>query len=291
MQFLKEELAPYPGRLNLVLRVLLSSAVIIVVSLTLEVPLLFLSLFATLYVTQANLVVTRVVAIGALVAATMVVGGLILLLKFTYDYPLLRIIGMSAVTFGSLFMMRASKVGLLFFLVAMVFSFGQTYVDQTDNAELLVRAFLWVWVAVVYPAMSSVLINTILIPAEPQTQLKAEIHRQLQAIDGRLRYMAGAQEKPATITLPAVQKGALALQKQLKLTMMRDKAYKAEQARHLATIATVSRLYLAASTLPQEQVSENNHVDVINSLREACQALDSAIAADQPFVLPGPLTS
>jgi multidrug resistance protein MdtO len=238
VQFLKEELAPYPGRLNLVLRVLLSSSVVIVTSLTLEVPILFLSLLLALIVTQSNLVVSRLVGIVAILGATLGVGVTILLYKFTYDYPLLRILAASALFFGSVYMMRIFKAGFVFFLVALIVIFGQTLVDQTDNAELLVRVMLWLWVVIAYPTVLTLLINTVLLPVEPQFQLKAEIHRQLQAIDAHLAYLLGSPGTPSPITLAAVQKGALALQKLLKLTTMRDKAYRAEQARHLATIAT-----------------------------------------------------
>ncbi len=293
VQFLKEELAPYPGRLNLVLRVLLSSTVVIVTSLTLEVPILMLSLLVVLAVTQSNLLVSRLVGVLAIIAVTLAVGITILLYKFTYDYPLLRILAASALFYGSVYMMRAATLGPVFFIIAIVVIFGQTFVDQTEYAELLVRALLWVWVAIAYPVMVGLVINTILLPVEPQDQFKAELHRQLQAIDARLAFLLGGPGKPpAPITLPEVQKGALTLQKLLKFATMRDKRYKAEQARYLATVATVSRLNYAASDLPQElSPQEPALVDALGELRRACGELDSAIANDRPFVLAGETTA
>ena len=293
VQFLKEELAPYPGRLNLVLRVLLSSTVVIVTSLTLEVPLLMLSLLAVLAVTQSNLLLSRLVGALAIIAVTLAVGITILLYKFTYDYPLLRILAASALFYGSVYMMRAATLGPVFFIIALVVIFGQTFVDQTEYAELLVRALLWVWVAIAYPVMVGLVINTILLPVEPQDQFKAEIHRQLQAIDARLAWLLGeAGKPPAPITLLEVQKGALTLQRLLKFATMRDKRYKAEQARYLATVATVSRLNYAASDLPQElSPQEPALVDALGELRRACGELDSAIANDRPFALAGESTA
>jgi multidrug resistance protein MdtO len=292
VRFLKEELAPYPGRINLVLRCLLGSAVVIVTSLTLEVPILMLSLITVMAVTQANVVVVRLVGIVAILGTTLAIGTTILLFKFTFDYPLMRILAASALFFGSVYMMRIAKVGVVFFFVAIVVIFAQTFVDQTDNAELLVRLVLWIWVALVYPTVLTLLINTLFLPVEPQLQLKAEIHRQFQAIDACLAYLLGSPGTPSPITLPAVQKGALTLQKLLKFATMRDKGYRAEQARHLATIATVSRLYYAASELPLTPISPAPElVDALTDLREACDALDSAIASGQPFLLPEPSTS
>ncbi len=293
VQYLKEELAPYPGRLNLVLRVLLSSAIVIVVSQTLEVPLLVLSVIMVMAVTQSNLLVSRLVGVVIVLAMTISIGTTILTIKYTYDYPLLRILVVSVLFFASMFMMRATKIGRIFWFMAIFVSFGQTFVDQTDHAELVVRALLWLWVSMVYPVPVALVINTIFMPVEPEKQLKKSIHQQLQAIDAHLAFLPGSPGKPAPITLQSVQKGALTLQTLLKLTTMRNKAYKAEKSRHLAVIATVSRLYAAAGMLPQEELvsPDPKLVDSLNDLRKACAALDSAIASDQPFSLPEPLAS
>ena len=57
--FLKRELAPFPGRLNVMLRCVLTSAIVIVASMALQVPELALSLLVVFYVTQSNVVLTR----------------------------------------------------------------------------------------------------------------------------------------------------------------------------------------------------------------------------------------
>src|SRR6201996_846463 len=183
---LKSERAPYPGRCNVMLRCLLTSAVVIVASMALEVPSLALSLLVVFYVTQSNVVLTRLVGIMFIVGSTLAIGLSILLLKFTFDYPLLRIVIASAVFFGSVYLLRVLKIGVVFFVVAIVVIYVQSFVDRTDQADLLIRAVLWVWIAVNYPIALTLLVNTLLLPAEPQLQLQAEIHRQLAAVDTRL---------------------------------------------------------------------------------------------------------
>jgi multidrug resistance protein MdtO len=285
VRFLQAELAPYPGRANLMLRSVLASALIIVSSLALEVPWLAVSLIAVFYVTQSNVVMTRLVCVLFIVAVSLAVGTAILLLKFTYDYPLIRIVAASVLFFGSVYLMRVLKVGMAFFVVAIVIIYVQSFVDRTDNADLLVRLTLWVWVAVAYAIVLTLLINTLLSPAEPERQLKAEIHRQLQAIDARLAYLLGSTGTASPIGLRAVQQGALTLQKLLKFTMMRDARYRADEARHLAYIATVARLYYAASELPPTMKSTApEYLEVLANLRKECAALDAAIASDTPFL-------
>jgi multidrug resistance protein MdtO len=282
--FLKRELAPFPGRLNVMLRCTLTSAIVIVVSMALEVPSLALSLLVVFYVTQSNVVVTRLVGVMFIVGSTLAIGLSILLLKFTFDYPLLRIVIASLLFFGSVYLMRVLKIGVVFFIIAIVVIYVQSFVDQTDQADLLIPAVLWVWVAVNYPIALTLVVNTLLLPAEPQLQLKSEIHRQLAALDTRLTELIDGTTSAAPITLAAVQQGALALQKLLRFTTMRDAHYREHQALQLACIATVSRLYRAASDLPPSWPGMSaGQLSMLRELRANCRALDASVLTGEPY--------
>lgn len=282
--FLSRELAPFPGRLNVMLRCMLTSAIVIVASMALEVPELPLSLLVVFYVTQANVVVTRLVGIMFMLGSTLAIGLSILLLKFTFDYPLLRIVVASAVFFGSVYLLRVLKIGVVFFIVAIVVIYVQSFVDQTDQADLLIRAVLWVWVAVNYPIALALVVNTLLLPAEPQLQLKAEIHRQLAALDMRLTQLIDNTANVTPITLAAVQQGALTLQKLLRFTTMRDAHFREHQAAQLACIATVSRLYRGASELPDTWPAPSPaRRAMLSELRANVRALDEAVMSGEPY--------
>jgi multidrug resistance protein MdtO len=282
--FLKRELAPFPGRLNVMLRCMLTSAIVIVASMTLEVPELALSLLVVFYVTQSNVVVTRLVGVMFMVGSTLAIGLSILLLKYTFDYPLLRIVIASLMFFGSVYLLRVLRIGIVFFIVAIVVIYVQSFVDQTDQAELLIRAVLWVWVAVNYPIALTLVVNMLLLPAEPQLQLKAEIHRQLAALETRLTQLIDGTTSAAPITLAAVQQGALTLQKLLRFTTMRDARYREHQAAQLACIATVSRLYRAASELqPSWPGGSAVRLAMLRELRANVRALDEAVMSGEPY--------
>ncbi|MGF6787066.1 FUSC family protein [Paraburkholderia sp. 35.1] len=293
--FLRSQLAPYPGRTNIMLRCMLTSAIVIVTSMALEVPEIPLSLLVVFYVTQANVVVTRLVGIMFIVGSTLAIGTSILLLKFTFDYPLVRIVVASVLSLGSVYLMRVLKIGVVFFIVAIVIIYVQTFVDRTDQAELLIRAVLWVWVAVNYPIALTLLINSLLLPAEPVRQLKEEIHRQLAAVDAQLSWLIDGGPRPEPISLIAVQHGALTLQQLLKFAAMRSPRIREEQVYRLAGIATVSRLYRAASELQTEtfrtSLSSANGANVLLEVRAYCRALDSAVAADHPYRFAGAATA
>ncbi|OAJ55066.1 multidrug transporter [Paraburkholderia ginsengiterrae] len=282
--FLRTELADYPGRVNVMLRCVLTSAIVIVASMALEVPSLALSLLVVFYVTQSNVVITRLVGIMFMLGSTLAIGISILLLKFTFDYPLIRIVVASVLFFCSVYLMRVLKVGPMFFIVAIVVIYVQTFVDQTDQAELLIRAVLWVWVAVNYPIALTLLVNTLLLPSEPQRQLKEAMHRQLMTVDAHLAYLLEGGPTPAPLTPTALQQGALSLQKLLRFAAMRDAGVRQDQASQLARVATVSRLYRGASELTgQHRVPGAAQLPMMRELRANCRALDEAIAADQPY--------
>jgi multidrug resistance protein MdtO len=263
----------------------LSSALVTITSMTLSVPLLALSLLVVFYVTQANVVLTRLVGILFVIGASVGIGLAILVLKCTFDYPLLRILLASAIFFLSVYLMRVSKLGVAFFIVALVVIYAQTFVDRTDQAELLVRALLWTWVATTYPIALTLIINTLLLPAEPLEQLKAAMTSQLHCVDDQLRAFGGRTREVLVPGPKDVHRGILTLQKLLRFVAMRDRDWRRHEARQLAYVAAVSRLYSASSLLGMTELSEEARAGM-ESVREACEVLQRSIATDTPFIAP-----
>ncbi|WP_248743516.1 MULTISPECIES: FUSC family protein [unclassified Pseudomonas] len=245
-RFLVDELQPYPGRMNLLLRTLLGSALVIIISMTLQVPLLALSLIVVFYVTQTNVVLTRMVGMLFLVGATLAIGLTILLLKFTYGYPLLRILGASVLFFCSAYLIRVTRIGVVFFVVGIVVIYAQTFVDLTDQAEAVLRLVLWVWVSVSYAIGLTLLVNTLLLPSEPVRQLQNHLRSQLLIV---ARCLSGEQSG-AELGAAAIQRSVLASQQLLRFACMRDADFRSQQAAHLARISSISRLLTLAAQLP-----------------------------------------
>lgn len=285
MQSLAAELRAYPGRWNIALRCLLSCAIVIVVSQALQVPFLAVSLFVVFFATQANLVLTRLVGLLMFLGITLAIAAAILLAKFTFGYPAWRLVAVAALLLGCLFLMRASKLGPVFYLVATVITAVQGYFDLVPSAELVVRAILWAWVATIYPLMVCVLINSLLLPAEPLLQLKAEVHRQLLQVDGELARAAGERSDAPALDPNDLPRGVLAVQKLLRFAWMRDKAFQSNQARHLVLAAALSSLREQALHLaPRGGAAATASID---TLRAALRRLDACIRTETPFDLQG----
>jgi multidrug resistance protein MdtO len=275
-RFIVGELAPFPGRANALLRNMVACTLVIILAMSLELPLLALSLIMVFFVSQSNVVLTRMAGILFIVSATLAIGIAILLLKFTYGYPLLRIFFASVVFLVSMFGMRATRLGPLFFVVAIVTIYVQSLVDLVAQPELLLRACLWVWMAVVYPTLVTLLVNTLLLPQEPQRLLREAMQRQLAQVESCLLALEQGRAKIPLISPTDVQHGVLSLHKLLKFASMRDAGYRAREVQHLALITGVSRLYAAVASL-STPVSD---VEALAALRQDCAALARAIEAD-----------
>ena len=206
------------------------------------------------------------------------------MLKLTYDYPLLRILLSAALFFFSVYMMRVAKIGVVFFLVGIVVIYVQSFVDMTDQAEVLVRLVLWVWVAVNYPIALTLLINTVLLPAEPVQQLEsgnaaANCWRLTPSL---AQSRAGGGPVAGPITRDSIQTGMLTLQKLLRSRRCATPTIGKREAFHLARVATVSRLYRGSGrTCPRRGSDPRQRV--VPALRADCRALDEAIRAGEPF--------
>ena len=277
--FLRAELSAFPGRANLTMRSVLGCAIVLVVSMTLRVPEVALSLIAVFFVTQSNIVLTRLVALLAVIGTTCAIACIIGVFKLTFDYPLLRIVVASAIFFCSAYMMRAvAKLGLVFFLVSLIVIYAQTFADRTDNAEALVRACLWVWVAVNYAVVLSLIINTLFLPAEPEQQLRAAMQGQLATARARLAIMIDANAPAVRIGALDLERAALTLQKLLRFSTMRHHYSEEDASAWLACVTVVSRIFEAAAVLPEHAVAHDaGQIDAIGVVQDELVSLEHAI--------------
>lgn len=287
-QLTAQELQPYPGRVNALLRYLLSCTLVIVIGMTLQVPFVALALVMVFFVTQANSVLTRLAGLMLALSVTLGIGMAILVLKYSIDYPLLRLLASSAVFIVGLFLMRATRLGTLFYIVALMTIFVQSIVDQSTDPETILRLCLWAWMAACTGVLVTLLVNTLLLPNDPRQQLQAQIARQLQRIDAHLSVQLGELASTTMISPLALQKGALTLHKLLKFATLRDPQFLAAEVEHLATISAVDSLFTAAAHLHAAAPANLSPAEraALNWLRQACQAFNRATASRQPLQLP-----
>ena len=147
--FLHRELRDAPGRANYTLRLTLSCAVLIVLFMTLQIPFLAVALIVVFYVSQPNVLMIKLVSVVFVLTVSVALGGVLLIIKWTYDYPLIRLVASVILFFCAIYLMRVlGKLGLAFFVVALAVIYAQTFPSMTSQSEILVRLLLWLWVAI-----------------------------------------------------------------------------------------------------------------------------------------------
>ncbi|HZC59173.1 MAG TPA: FUSC family protein, partial [Chthoniobacterales bacterium] len=163
----KRELAP--TRLRKIRTAIMVGGVVlcVIISMTLQVPELDLSAYMVFFVSKESKRLTVLTGILGFIGATVGIAGSILLYKFTYGYPELRIPGMAIVLFLGMWLSRVFVLGPLGFLIGFVLAYTQSIGEQVPSPELLVRGALWAWVALVYGFVLTVVLNLLFLPDTP----------------------------------------------------------------------------------------------------------------------------
>ncbi|MFH5024504.1 FUSC family protein [Klebsiella michiganensis] len=185
--FLTRELRDAPGRANYTLRLTLSCAVLIVLFMTLHIPFLAVALIVVFYVSQPNVLMIKQVSVVFVVTVSVALGGVLLIIKWTYDYPLIRLVASVILFFCAIYLMRVlGKLGLAFFVVALAVIYAQTFPSMTSQSEILVRLLLWLWVAINTAILVTLLVNACFQQAFPGYQFKARLVVMLRQTARRL---------------------------------------------------------------------------------------------------------
>ena len=286
-EFLRQEMTPFPGRMDAVWRFVICSAIIVVCSMTLQVPFLGFSLITMLFTAQDNTVFTKLSGVVEIIGVTLAVALSILLLKATMGYPMWRVLGACLIVFCGMYFMRISKLGPIGFVVAMLVIYAQSLADIIDQPEALTRALLWTWVAAAYPVVVTVVVNELFRPAQPVRLLTDEMTRQLDAVSRQLEArLAGTVTRAPSVD--AVERGVLQLHRYLAFATLGDAAYGREQGRHLMRIASMDRLHTAAAHLaqwPAEPLTPA-HRERLEQVQACCAALRLSLQSATTFGQP-----
>src|SRR4029079_7103306 len=121
------------------------------------------SAYMVFFVSKENKHLTTLTGLLGFIGATIGIGGTILLYKFTYGHPELRIPGMAITLFLGMYVSRVLVLGQLGFLIGFVSSYGLSVAEQAPSPELLVRGVLWIWVAIAYGVEVTVVVNSLVL--------------------------------------------------------------------------------------------------------------------------------
>jgi uncharacterized membrane protein YccC len=164
--WLKHELAPTRLREIRTAILVTGTVLCVIISMTLQVPELAVSAYMVFFFSQKTKNLTTFVGIAGLIGITVSIGATLLLYKFTYGHPELRIPVMAIALFVGMWLSRVFVIGAFGFIIGFLVSYSQSIADSIPSPELLVRAALWLWVAFTYSVVLTVVLNRLFLPNE-----------------------------------------------------------------------------------------------------------------------------
>ena len=163
----KRELAPTRLR-KIRTAIMVGAAVLcVIISMTLQVPELSVTAYMPFFMSKESKFLTTLTGVIGVIGLTIGIGVSLLLYKFTYGHPELRIPGMAIAIFLGMWLSRVFVIGPLGFLIGFVVTATQSVGEAVPSPELLVRGILWLWVAIAYGAGLTVVLNTLFLPDAP----------------------------------------------------------------------------------------------------------------------------
>ena len=167
LEWFKRELAPTRLR-EIRTAIMVGGAVLcVIISMALQVPELALSAYMVFFISKESKFLTTITGVIGLIGATIGIGASLVLYKFTYGHPELRIPGMAIALFLGMWLSRVFVIGPLGFLIGFVVAALQSIGEAVPSPERLVRDILWIWVALAYGVGLTVVLNLLFLPDAP----------------------------------------------------------------------------------------------------------------------------
>ena len=167
LEWFKRQLASTPNRARRTAIMVGAAVLCVIISMTLQVPELSVTAYMPFFVSQETKLKTIVVGVGGFIGLTIGIGLTLLLYKFTYGYPELRIPGMAIALFLGMWLSRVFVIGALGFLIGFIVAVSQSVGEAVPSSEQLVRDLLWLWVAIAYGVGLTVVLNLLFLPGAP----------------------------------------------------------------------------------------------------------------------------
>ncbi len=249
VDFLRVELAPFPGRSEAVIHFAVCIPLVMLISFFLQVPFLQLAIIVLFFTIMENTLYSFV-ACALVICGTLLVAVINnLFLGLTIDYPLIRVLISGLMVFFGMYYFRVGGlIGNVGYMWSICIIFLQSNMAELPSGELMLRLNLWSSMVCLYAAALSCLVCVLIRPFFPSRQLREEIAARACAI-ARLPQDIIDGEISRSIPSEAVQRGIVRMRGLLEQACMESKEIKRDKNRYLALIDAMERLYGAAAEL------------------------------------------
>jgi multidrug resistance protein MdtO len=175
------QLAPRPGRFELTTRLAVICALTVLVVEIYQTPDPALTVYVAFFLSRDSRTMSLIIDIVFVVLITLLIGFIVLVAMIVINDPMWRVISMSVISIGILFVASSSKLRPLGGTIALIVGYGLDLMGTIPLGigEVATRGLLYAWLFVGIPAGVSMVVNLLLAPA-PRRLAEQAIARRLQ---------------------------------------------------------------------------------------------------------------
>ena len=293
--FLRKELAPFPGRAIATCRVVIACVVVLVLCMALRIPEPHLAVWVVTRVAMEESSESLLTGVVFLVALTVGLAIPLVLLTFAMDQAWLRFCLMGTMAALGLFLRQTFVIGALGFVIGLIGTIIMTVPDFIPIPELAVRGSLWLWPVFALGVSAAVAANLLIAPTDPEGLLCEELKARLRATEDAIaRRLGGRSEEPGATRLAGA--GVARLLLLLKSAEVAHPSLKARHPQQSALITLVDRLITSAAALEllPRAAPRTDERERLERVAESCarvrRALDDGRVPErvQPIASPPP---
>lgn len=229
-------LRPEPGRNAFALRLALMCALTVLVAEIYQTPEPALTAYIVFFLNREDRVSSLILNVVFLLLITVVIAFVIVAARIVANDAMWRVVSMTVISFGLLFLASASKLRPIGSTVALIAGYALSELGVVQLGEEATRGYLYVWLFVAIPVGVSIATNLLLAPA-PRRLAEQAIARRLKLAATMLRV---PEENTRHRFGESLAEGIAQIQSWLKLALR-------EQTSSAADIATLQQA--AESTL------------------------------------------
>jgi len=158
-------MAPQPGRLELATRLALICALTVLVAEIYQTPDPALTVYVVFFLNRGGRTISLIMNFVLLALITLIIGFILLVAMVVINDPMWRLISMTAISIGILFVASASKLRPLGGTIALIVGYALDLLGTIQVGELGTRGLLYAWLFVGIPSGVSIVVNFLLAPS------------------------------------------------------------------------------------------------------------------------------
>lgn len=184
--FLREELAPYPGRAARVGRMILAATLVMIVCMTFQIPFAFLGAVYALIISRESSRATLQSATLILLFTGIGSAYLLFFVRFFIDSPLLHFLWIIGSFFLAFYLISAAKNYMAALIFATMMAVGLPLWDRYVPAETSVEDTLWVCLATLIGVGITAVVELLFVRLRPGDEIVLPISARLAAVENLL---------------------------------------------------------------------------------------------------------